>query len=312
MPKVSIIIPVYNTQDYVKQAVDSIIHQTLQDIEIIIVNDGSTDDSFKILQELASTDKRIKLYSQENQGLSNTRNRGIEVASGDYIYFMDSDDLLDKNALKECYEKCEKENLDFVFFNADVIHESTDSSFQMDYHHSGIEDRVYSGVEILNYLLDTWQFKSPVYLNVIRASYYKENNFSFYPGIIHEDQLFTMLLYIKANRVSYIDKDFFKRRIREASIMTQKISWKNVVGYFTVFDQLNIFSKGKAPIIRNTIKKHIKITLNAFLYNVSLHPFKDKVKLLKFCIQSGYLKYIEINVLIKFILPLRLIKEKIK
>ena len=94
IPKVSVIIPVYNTEKYVRQAVESIRQQTLKDIEIIIVNDGSTDGSMTILEELAAQDERIKLFSQENQGLSVTRNVGLSHSTGEYVYFMDSDDLL--------------------------------------------------------------------------------------------------------------------------------------------------------------------------------------------------------------------------
>ncbi|MDL2291846.1 glycosyltransferase [Bacteroides sp. OttesenSCG-928-F21] len=311
-PKVSVIIPVYNTQDYVRQAVECIMQQTLQEIEIIIINDGSTDKSLEIITALAEEDRRIQIHSQENKGLSNTRNRGMEFANGEYLYFMDSDDLVDLNALEECYKKCKKDNLDFVFFDADVIYESSNSSFQMDYHHFGIEDRIYSGIEILNFLLDTWQFKSPVYLNFINASFYKKNNLNFYPGIIHEDQLFTVMLYIMANKVSYINKDFFKRRIRDASIMTQKMSWKNVVGYFTVFDQLQLFAKEKDEIIQKTIDKHIKITLNAFIYNTSITEFKERFALLKLCIKKNYVKQIKTSNIIRLIFPYKFLLGEIK
>lgn len=91
-PKVSIVIPVYNTEVFVEEAVRSIMDQTLRDTEIIIINDGSTDTSLDIIQKLSEEDTRIQIYSQENQGLSATRNRGIALASGRYIYFMDSDD----------------------------------------------------------------------------------------------------------------------------------------------------------------------------------------------------------------------------
>ena len=94
-PKVSIVIPVYNTEVFVEEAVRSIMDQTLRDTEIIIINDGSTDTSLDIIQKLSEEDTRIQIYSQENQGLSATRNRGIALASGRYIYFMDSDDYLE-------------------------------------------------------------------------------------------------------------------------------------------------------------------------------------------------------------------------
>ena len=97
--KVSIIIPVYNTEKYIRQTVESIMSQTLKELEIIIINDGSTDESLKIVEKLALQDNRIQTYSQANQGVSVARNEGIARAQGEYIYFMDSDDLLDTDAL---------------------------------------------------------------------------------------------------------------------------------------------------------------------------------------------------------------------
>ena len=105
-PKVSVIIPVYNTAPYLHEALESITMQTLKELEIIIVNDGSTDGSGEIIREAARKDERIKVYEQENQGQSIARNVGLDHAIGEYIYFMDSDDLLELNALKICYYYC--------------------------------------------------------------------------------------------------------------------------------------------------------------------------------------------------------------
>ena len=120
-PKVSVIIPVYNTAPYLHEALSSITRQTLQELEIIIVNDGSTDGSGEIIREVAETDGRIKVFEQENQGQSVARNVGLEQATGEYIYFMDSDDLLSLNALEICYDYCRRLRLDFVFFDGDIL-----------------------------------------------------------------------------------------------------------------------------------------------------------------------------------------------
>ena len=116
--KVSVVIPVYNTEKYVRQAVESVMYQSLKELEIIVVDDGSTDKSLSIVEKLGDTDKRIQIYTQANQGQSIARNRGISHAHGEYIYFMDSDDLLEEDALELCYHKCKEEKLDFVFFDA--------------------------------------------------------------------------------------------------------------------------------------------------------------------------------------------------
>jgi glycosyltransferase involved in cell wall biosynthesis len=302
-PKVSIIIPVYNTEAYLREAVESVMQQTLHEIEIIIVNDGSTDGCSSIIDELASKDKRIHSFVQENQGQSVARNNGMLHAEGTYCYFMDSDDILRKDALEECYQTCEAETLDFVYFDADIINECQSTSFSMDYHHDGIEEKVYDGSEILNYLIDTGQLKIPPYLFFIRKQYLLNNDLHFFPGIIHEDELFTMLLYLGATRVKYIGKEFFLRRIREASTMTKRISRRNVEGYFTVFRELGKYAAGKSPLVQNIIVKYIKLTLNAFLRNAHEMTMIDKLRTCKRCLNEGLVKYISLRVFIRFLLP---------
>ena len=115
-PKVSVIIPVYNTEAYVEQTLRSIMGQTLRDIELIVINDGSTDGSLSALERIATGDDRIRLYTQPNKGLSQTRNAGIDRARGEFIYFMDSDDLLEPDALERCYERCQSDRLPLIFF----------------------------------------------------------------------------------------------------------------------------------------------------------------------------------------------------
>ena len=127
MPEVSVIIPIYNTAAYLRKALDSICGQTLKELEIILIDDGSTDGSRGIIEEYAKRDARIRWYAQPNQGLSVARNRGLLHATGKYIYFMDSDDILDTQALRHCHDLCEKRELDFIFFDAKPLTESADS-----------------------------------------------------------------------------------------------------------------------------------------------------------------------------------------
>ena len=131
-PKVSVIIPVYNTELFVEEAIKSVLNQTLTDIEVIVVNDGSTDNSLKVIERLANTDSRIKKITQENQGQSVARNLGLNIAKGEYIYFMDSDDILKKDTLACCYKTCNEEQLDFVFFDA-LNFGSENISFPLNY-----------------------------------------------------------------------------------------------------------------------------------------------------------------------------------
>ena len=125
LPKVSVIIPVYNVEKYVKRCIESIINQTLKDIEIIIVDDGSTDNSLYIVEEYANNDSRIKLYSKKNEGLGLTRNFGITRSTGEYIAFLDSDDFVEKDFLERLYNLARKNDADICFGETKKFFNST-------------------------------------------------------------------------------------------------------------------------------------------------------------------------------------------
>lgn len=117
MVKVSVIVPVYNVEKYIRKCLDSLVNQTLEDIEIIVVNDGSKDSSIDILKEYAEKHNNIKVYEKENGGLSDARNYGLQFATGKYIAFLDSDDYVDVNLYKRMYEKAKAEDSDMVECN---------------------------------------------------------------------------------------------------------------------------------------------------------------------------------------------------
>lgn len=122
--KVSVILPIYNQEKYLAAALDSLQNQTLKDAEFICVNDGSNDNTLKILQEYASKDSRIKIINQNNQGCGCARNNGLKIAKGEYIAFLDPDDWLASNALEKLYTKAKKQNCDMVVFNFNRVDES--------------------------------------------------------------------------------------------------------------------------------------------------------------------------------------------
>ena len=117
IPKVSVIIPVYNAEPYLRECLDSVISQTLHEIEIICINDGSTDGSLAILEEYVAKDSRLKILSQENKGAGTARNEGIKIAEGEYLSFLDADDIFKKTLLEKTYRKAKKSNADIVAFN---------------------------------------------------------------------------------------------------------------------------------------------------------------------------------------------------
>lgn len=303
-PKISIIIPVYNTEEYVKDAILSIMNQTIKDIEILVINDGSTDNSLQVIQELAKADCRIQIFSQENKGLFDARNKGMEEATGEYLYFMDSDDLLEQKALSSCYEKCEKEQLDLVFFDAEVFGNNTWKQSFFDYHRSEyIETRIYQGTEILNILIDKNIYRSPVWLYLTKRHFVQDIGLTFYP-VIHEDQLFTGILYMKAQRVGYIPKAYFKRRLRANSFMTSKYSSLDINAYLIIINQFILHAKhDQSQEIYFVTQKLVRYILNPAIYNSHTLSLSERIEVFKICFRKSYLKFLMIKNIIVILFP---------
>ena len=122
--KISIIVPVYNSENYVKKTIESLVKQTLKEIEIILVDDGSKDNSGKICDEYAKKDERILVIHKENAGQAKARNTGIDIAKGKYIMFLDADDMYEANTCEKMYNKAEEQQADYVSANYIMINEN--------------------------------------------------------------------------------------------------------------------------------------------------------------------------------------------
>ena len=318
--KVSVVVPIYNVEKYLVETIESLVNQTLREIEIILVNDGSTDKSLEIIEKYKEKDYRIKTINQKNQGQSVARNKGIEVAKGKYIYFMDSDDLLELKTLENCYIKSEKERLDFLIFDSDIFFENIRLEKKYDNFKNNrekkLEDKITLGIKVLKKLEKNKKFKCSPCTHFINMSYLKNNNLFFYPGIIHEDELFSYKLYLNAERVNYLNCKFFKRRLRENSTMTLPKSEKNIIGYLTVARELKKILEDEKDVeklklinirIINMINNAIEI-LN--LLEVDLqNKYKKKIK-------SEFKNYFNLKSRIKLNCPsifkiIKKVKEKV-
>lgn len=246
MVKVSIIIPVYNVEKYLAECLESVVQQTLQEIEIICVDDGSTDNSLNILNSYGKTDKRIKIIKlEQNFGQSFARNRGLEKAKGEYIYFLDSDDMIEKNAMEILTEEAEEHNLDVIFFDGKIIYENEQlqSRFK-DYKtmRRGKYESIKTGEQLFGDFINNSEWSCSVPRQFWNRCFLAEKKIFFYEGIVHEDELFSFVAVLQAERAEYIKKPFFYRRFRENSTMTSKISATNFCGYFTAYYFMNQFA----------------------------------------------------------------------
>lgn len=289
MIKISIILPIYNVASYLDETFQSLLNQSLKEIEIIAVNDGSTDESEDIIRKYAAQDSRITFCSQKNQGQSAARNLALQYASGEYIYMMDSDDVLaDKDALQICYEYAERCKADFIFFDGETLQEEGAAPISWNYHrtHDLEEMKAYSGEFLLNMMLDNSKHNCVVWLLLINHNYFKSIGIDFYPGIIHEDELFTTKLTLQSNNIFCLKKSFVKHRVRSASTMGKSYSKRNINCYLTVIDELLKWQD--SPIIQ----KFAKYTLSKVFYTGHLIPQNEKWGVFWRAIKSGYLKYI--------------------
>lgn len=289
MVKVSVILPIYNVAPYLDETFQSIIDQSLPDIEIIAVNDGSTDNSEEIIRKWQQQDSRIVLYSQENRGQSAARNLALKHATGQYIYMMDSDDKLkDSDALQTCYDYAERNKADFIFFDGESFSEEGVSRISRNTKrtHLADEDKAYDGEYLLNLTLDTLTHNCVVWLLFIRKDYLDKIGLRFYEGIIHEDELYTTILALNSNNIFCLKRNLVGHRIRQASTMTTNFSKRNMNCYLTVADELLRFRR--TPIIH----KFLRYTLSKVFYTGYQIPLKEKPSVFWRAVRSGYLKYI--------------------
>lgn len=219
---ISIIVPVYNVEEYLKQCLDSILEQTFSDYEVILVNDGSTDNSGLICQEYAEKDSRIRYFEKENGGLSDARNYGIEQAQGEYLTFVDSDDFLDKMHLNVLYTALVSNNVDISIVNY-ANYQTSNATF---YLHTFGEyyEKNYSSEELLDNLAILE--RNDLSFSTIWGKLYKRSVFSFlrFPkGVIGEDVALIYKIYTQVDKIVYAHKDTYIYRENDSGITKSKI-----------------------------------------------------------------------------------------
>ena len=218
----SVVIPVYNVQDYVKDCLDSILDQTYQMIEIIAVDDGSQDASPQILKEYSKRYSNFHTSLQkQNKGQAVARNIGIDLSKGKYILFVDSDDFIESNTIEVLVEAIEKYHVDFVRFNAKSFAEDDETIRQEEYNFNLFlnEYEVYKKEAFKNVYLS---FSPSPVLYLFTRELIEKNQIRFMEYIIHEDELYSSDIFLYAESCVYVDQPFYNRRYRSGSTMTEK------------------------------------------------------------------------------------------
>ena len=257
MSKISVIIPIYNVEQYLEECLTSVLAQTYKNLEIILVNDGSKDNSLKIAQEFSKKDDRIKLISQENQGLSMARNAGIKEASGDFISFIDSDDWISPNYYEKLINSIEKNSCDIALASILRVRENSK------------KDRIkYEKEEIKTSLADKIKLCDiPRCCYVWNKLYKKEliENSPFTKGAYYEDVLWTPEIIKKAQKIVSVPDCYYYYRANASSIVKQKQnSKKQKDSYIAKKKLLKFFKENNLNLSKKqkTITKSIKYLFN--------------------------------------------------
>lgn len=227
---ITVVVPVYNVSKYLKTCIESILGQTYRKLDIILIDDGSTDDSGIICDEYKKTDTRIRVFHKKNGGLSSARNVGIENAKGTFITFVDSDDYIEPTYIEYLYNSITKNNCQIAicdFIKVDEFSELEDNKTEIKHN---IKEYVFSfDSSIKNVFLNEYHGVDFVaWAKLYRTELFSKTGIRYPEGKLHEDTLTTYKLFYVANGLSYIDIPLYCYRIREGSIMTSRFDLKKL------------------------------------------------------------------------------------
>lgn len=221
---VSVIIPVYNVEKYLKECLDSIINQTYKDIEILIVNDGSTDGSLNICNKYAEKDKRIQIISQNNEGLSAARNAAIKIAKGEYLTFVDSDDFISLDMIEYLYLMLNESNADMAVCQHEYVDEKSN---KLSFKKIRSNDRVIIGNRnCMKEFFCSFDIDTVAWAKLYRTSYFE--NIKFPIGKYHEDIFTTYLIVEQCEKIVIGKKKKYSYRQRYNSISKKSFSEKHL------------------------------------------------------------------------------------
>lgn len=232
-PEVSVIMPVYNTEAYVEDAVRSVLSQDFLDVELICIDDGSTDGTAAVLERLSDEDGRVRVLHRENGGQGSARNRALGVADGKYVYCLDSDDLMAEGCLGKLVGIMEREELDYLGFDGEVF--ADDPSFAYDaeaYRRSGSYEGVCAGNEMLLRLQGNNDFPLSPCVFMAKREMLDDAGVRFVEDRVHEDDLYSICALLNARRAAVVRETVLLRRYRASSTMTSGNHRASARGHF--------------------------------------------------------------------------------
>ena len=278
-PLVSVIIPVYNVEQYLRQCLDSVVNQTLKDIEIICVNDSSTDNSLAILNEYAARDSRIKVITQPNGGAGAARNNGLSASTGKYLSFLDSDDFFEPDMLELAYEKAEEDKADFVVFQSDQYYTDDDKFVQVAWTLREKEIPPYTPFSHRQMTDNIFKvFVGWAWDKLYNREFVEQNHLLFQEQRTSNDMLFVFSAVAIAKRITVVKKVLAHQRrdAKDSLSKTRENSW------YCFYDALlalreRLKSEG---LYRELEKDYINYALHFSLWNINTLAKPTKTKLI--------------------------------
>lgn len=270
--KISVIIPVYNVEKYLKRCIESVINQTIKDLEIILVDDGSTDSSGRICDEYAKKDKRIKVIHKENGGLSDARNAGLDIARGYYISFVDSDDYIDNNMIEKLYYGCTKNNTDIAICDKILELENGKKFKEKMYNNSCELNQKETYENILLYSPSVWNklFKRELFTDI-----------RFPKGKLYEDIITTNKLIDKSNKTFYVEGTYYHYIQRQNSIVHKNFNI-NKLDYINNAKELYEFILKRYPDILEQCDAYYMLVLSTVISDMYLQRNQYKIQYNKY------------------------------
>lgn len=267
-PLLSVIVPVYNVEKYLKRCLESILVQSWNDYEIILVDDGSTDSSAQICDLYAEKYEMIRVIHKENKGLSDTRNRGIEEASGEYVYFPDSDDWLEPNTFSELSDVIEELTYDIISFNREFVTSEEDKLISAK---SRIQKL--SGKQALLEMLKQSDVTGFANDKIYRKKLFLDNDIEFPVGKYYEDLGTNYKLFLKATKVYITNQKYYHYLITNPDSITQSWNEQKLQDMFGFYREIYY-----SPLIREKFEELEIEILQAFYINGLIHILSSLYK----------------------------------
>lgn len=267
-PLLSVIVPVYNVEKYLKRCLESILVQSWNDYEIILVDDGSTDSSAQICDLYAEKYEMIRVIHKENKGLSDTRNRGIEEASGEYVYFPDSDDWLEPNTFSELSDVIEELTYDIISFNREFVTSEEDKLISAK---SRIQKL--SGKQALLEMLKQSDVTGFANDKIYRKKLFLDNDIEFPVGKYYEDLGTNYKLFLKATKVYVTNQKYYHYLITNPDSITQSWNEQKLQDMFGFYREIYY-----SPLVREKFEELEIEILQAFYINGLIHILSSLYK----------------------------------